>query len=318
MNRTPLKQPSALQMSRLSDRLTFLYVDKCRVEQDDNGTHTRVETDTGVHTTYLPVATLACLLLGPGTSITSPAATALAKHGCALVFTGAGVVRSYSTVAPLSGSTKLLLEQARAVTDEDRRLEVAKRMYAMRFPDAALPPEVDLGVDTLRGLEGARMRAFYQAQARRHRLSGWKRRKDGDAALDPVNEALNYANTALYGVCLATVTGLGMSPGLGIIHQGNPRAFVLDIADLYKTELTIPIAFRQAKSNDAGRDVMFELRDNFRLLRFLPRIVDDIHGLFGAETEINAWDVNDLQLWGGNDTTVTSGFNHDLRRSTRG
>ncbi|MEJ7689327.1 MAG: CRISPR-associated endonuclease Cas1 [Nocardioidaceae bacterium] len=68
--------------------------------------------------------------------------------------------------------------------------------------------------------------------------------------LDTVNEALNYANTALYGVVQGIIGALGMSPGLGIVHEGNPRAFVLDIADLYKTDVTIPLAFAQWKSDE--------------------------------------------------------------------
>ncbi len=313
MNRTKIKQPSGLVMSRMRDRLTFVYLDKCRVEQDDNGTHTRVETEHGTRTTYLPVAVLSCVLLGPGTSITSPAAAALARHGCALVFTGAGAVRSYSTVSALSGSTRLLNKQAFASSNPEVRMRTAKEMFAMRFPDSVLPAGADLSLETLRGLEGARMRAFYQAEARRHRLKNWRRRKDGDEPLDPVNEALNYANTALYGLCLATITGLGMSPGLGIVHEGTPRAFVLDISDLYKTQFTIPLAFRQATSMNPGNDVMRALRDEFRLLRLLPRIVDDLYRLFDEEPSDSRWQLDDLYLWGKDGVWVESGFNLDAR-----
>jgi CRISPR-associated protein Cas1 len=100
-----------------------------------------------------------------------------------------------------------------------------------------------------------------------------------------------------------------MSPGLGIVHEGNPRAFVLDIADLYKTETTIPLAFTQANSDSPGRDVMRALRENFRLLRLLPRMVDDIHFLLGAGDTQQEWDVNDLYLWGPDGATVAAGNN---------
>ena len=311
--RTPVKAPSGLGLTRISDRLSFLYLDKCRIEQDDNGTHARIETESGSRSTYLPVATLACLLLGPGTSISSPAGAALAKHGCAVVFTGAGVVRSYSAISAISGSTRLLTKQARAHVDPRERVRVVKQMFGMRFPDGVLPPGPDLSLEVLRGLEGARMRAIYQSEARRRRLKSWKRRKDGDEPLDTVNLALNYANTALYGVCLAVVCGLGMSPGLGIVHEGNPRAFILDIADLYKTEVTIPLAFRQAASANPGPDVMKALRDEFRLLRLLPRIVNDIHRLFGEEEVADRWDINDLYLWSSTGDFIDSGHNQDRR-----
>jgi CRISPR-associated protein Cas1 len=97
----------AYSLTRISDRISFLYLDHCRVEQDDNGTHTRMETEDGVvYTTYLPTAAIACLMLGPGTSISAPAAAALARNGCCILMTGAGAVRLYSAWSPLSGSTR--------------------------------------------------------------------------------------------------------------------------------------------------------------------------------------------------------------------
>lgn len=315
----------AVSLVRLSDRLSFLYVDKCRIEQDDNGTHTRIVDDEGtVYTTYIPSATLSCLLIGPGTSISAPAASALARDGCAVVMVGAGGVRMYSCWSPLSGSTALLMAQARASVIPEVRTAAASKMLRMRFPDMVLPANRDgtpVSLEQLRGLEGARMKAVYQMEARRRRLSGWRRRKDdfdNRGPIDPVNEALNYANTALYGVCLAVICGLGMSPGLGILHEGNPRSFALDIADLYKSEVVIPLAFKQSNSASPGPDVMRALRDNFRLLRLLPRVVDDIHRIFDIEPSADDWEVNDLSLWGTGGLLVDAGHNrHGLEDTIR-
>lgn len=314
---------TALSLVRLEDRLSFLYLDMCRIEQDDNGTHARVESEEGiVRTTYIPTASLACLLLGPGTSITAPAAAALARNGCAVVFTGAGAVRSYSTFSPFSKSTALLNAQARASVDPARREQVAKEMLRLRFPDVALPEVNSDGspvtLEQLRGLEGARMKAFYRMEAQRRRLKGWRRRKDTageDEPLDAVNEAMNYANTALYGLCLAVICGLGMSPGLGIIHEGNPKAFVLDIADIYKTTVTIPLAFKQAKSTNPGRDVMHALRTELTLLRLLPRIVDDIYRLFDEQPNDQEWewDLMPLSLWGSSGQLIAAEHNRHGR-----
>lgn len=316
----------ALALSRVSDRLTFLYLDRCRIEQDDNGTHARVESEDGlVRTTYLPVATLATLLLGPGTSVTAPAAAALARNGCAVVFTGAGAVRHYSTWSPLSSSTSLLTAQAHAHVEPSRRIEVARAMLRSRFPDSVLPDSnrdgSPVSLEQLRGIEGARMKAFYQLEARKRRLSGWRRRfgeEAGSGPLDPVNDALNHANTALYGLCLAVVCALGMSPGLGFIHQGNPRSFVLDLADLYKTELTIPLAFKQAKSHNPGGEVMRELRSEFRLLRLLPRLVNDIHMFLDEDLADSEWDIDALSLWGTDGGLTEAGYNrHGLEEQIR-
>jgi CRISPR-associated protein Cas1 len=171
----------------------------------------------------------------------------------------------------------------------------------------------DMSIEQLRGMEGARMRAVYQSHAQRRRLGKWRRNKGELGELDTVNEALNYANTALYGVVQGIIGALGMSPGLGIVHEGNPRAFVLDIADLYKTDVTIPLAFAQWRSDEPGRDVMKALRDNFRLLRLLPRIVDDIQFLLGTGNTEDEWDINDLHLWGSDGATVVAGDNWEGR-----
>lgn len=319
----------ALSLTRLSDRLSFLYLDKCRVEQDDNGTHARIETsDEIVHTTYFPTADLSCLLLGPGTSISAPAASALARNGCAVLMTGAGGVRMYSTWSPISSSTRLLEAQARASVIPEVRSMVAVRMLRMRFPDLPVPEfnrdGSPVSLEQLRGLEGARMKAVYREHARRYRMSSWRRRfdeSDGKGPLDAVNEAMNHANTALYGVCLAAICGLGMSPGLGIVHNGSPRAFALDIADLYKTEVTVPLAFKQLNSATPGRDVMRSLRDEFKLLRLLPRIVDDLHRVLDVEFPDSGgtdWDVDVLSLWNSDGSTVNAGHNrHGLDESIR-
>jgi CRISPR-associated protein Cas1 len=317
---------SALSMVRMADRTSFLYLDLCRIEQDDNGTHARVESEAGeVRTTYLPVATLTCLLLGPGTSITAPAANALARNGCAVVFVGAGGVRSYSSFSPVSKSVALLNAQARASAVPQIRTAIAQRMLRMRFPEVAIPElntdGTPVTLEQLRGLEGARMKAFYQLEARKRRLRSWRRRKDesdGRGPLDEVNTALNYANTALYGLCLGVICGLGMSPGLGVVHEGNGKAFVLDVADLYKTQVTIPLAFRQAKSANPGRDVMRSLRDDFTLLRLLPRIVDDLHNLFEVHDDgvSSGWDINPLSLWGSDGELVEAEYNRHGRDET--
>lgn len=318
MPQTPVayKKPHALSLSRIRDRLTFLYLDKCAIRQDDNGTLATIHTGTdNERTAYLPTATLACLLLGPGTSLTQAAAAALARTGCATIFVGSGAVRSYTTFTPLASTTRLLDQQARIVTDTTLRTAAARRMYLKRFPGALPHQDTTLTIDQLRGMEGVRMRAFYQAEAQKRRLPHWQRNRGNQTTLGPmdtVNTALNYANTALYGVTHAAVTALGLSPGLGIIHHGNQNSFVLDIADLYKTDITIPLAFSLHNSTDPGRDATIALRDKLTLIRILPRIVDDIHDILDLDRHHDddpEWDINDLFLWSP-ETTTPSGNNH--------
>jgi CRISPR-associated protein Cas1 len=179
----------------------------------------------------------------------------------------------------------------------ERRIEAARWMYAKRFP-GNLPP--GLSIEQLRGLEGARVKAMYALAAKKHRLNHWHRNRGELGEMDPVNIALNYANTALYGLVNSVVLALGLSPGLGVVHEGQRQAFVLDIADLYKADMTIPLAFSLWRSEDAGRDVMHALRKNFRLLRLLPRIVDDVYELLGHRPDPDqddGWSIETLNLW---------------------
>ncbi|MGF6941283.1 hypothetical protein BKA18_001075 [Streptomyces auratus] len=79
----------------------------------------------------------------------------------------------------------------------------------------------------------------------------------------------------------AVVTSLGCSPALGFVHSGHELAFVLDIADLYKTEIGIPLAFDVAVEDetDVGPRTWRALRDRISELRLLQRCVDDIKDL---------------------------------------
>lgn len=251
-----LKRPNALRLSRAADRLTFIYTDMCRVHQDDNGTLLAVDREDGPRTVYLPTATLAALILGPGTSITAPAAAALAASGCAVMFTGSGIIRSYSAFVTPNRPTDLLLRQAAIVSDPVLRHDAARRLFTKRFPG-----QVDTStasIQNLQALEGVRMKALYRRHAQKQRLGHWRRNSGTDPSMGPpdtVNIALNHANTALYGVVTCAVTLLGLSPGLGIIHTGNRLSFVLDIADLYKADVTIPLAFAAKDSSNPGAEV---------------------------------------------------------------
>lgn len=299
--------PNALMLTRITDRLTFLYLDKCRIERDDNGVHALIETRNTPdqpdgytrHTTYLPTATLTALILGPGTSITNPAAAACFSHGCGITLTGAGTVRSYGTFNSPYAPTHLLERQATLWANPETRTTTARKALLLRFPDIPDPDLHTLTIDQLRGLEGARMKAIYRTNAQRYRLTGWHRNRGDLGPLDPVNEALNYANTALYGLTNAIIQTLGLSPGLGFIHTGNRISFTLDIADIYKTRHVIPLAFSLHKSTDPGADAMRHLRENLRLTRLLPQIVEDIHTLlnFTAHDPDDDWDANTLHLW---------------------
>ncbi|MEU0992116.1 type I-E CRISPR-associated endonuclease Cas1e [Streptomyces sp. NPDC005953] len=267
-------------LPRVADSLSFLYLDMVRVLQDDTGVCAQIQVSPGrTDTVYIPTAALSCLLLGPGVSITTPALTTLARHGTSVVCVGAGGVRTYAGVLPDSLTTHWLEQQVTTWTDQTRRLDVAVRMYRMRFQDAELPDTVTL--EQLRGMEGQRMKALYKILAQQHGIGRFRRNYHPDQwhAQDPVNLALSSANTCLYGIIHAALLALGLSPALGFVHTGKQHAFVYDIADLYKAETTLPLAFALHQSDNPEQEARRRFREKLRLLKLLPRIVRDVQSL---------------------------------------
>jgi len=75
-----------------------------------------------------------------------------------------------------------------------------------------------------------------------------------------------------------------MHPAVGFIHTGKPLSFVYDIADLYKFETVVPLAFRIASKSPAEpeREVRLACRDLFRSDRLLGRIIPLIEEVLAA------------------------------------
>lgn len=267
-------------LPRVRDSLTYLYVEHARVEQDAKSI-TLFDKRGSV---AIPCAALSMLLLGPGSSITHAAVRALAENGCMIAWTGEGAVRLYAHSTGETRSARNLIRQASLASDAASRLAVINRMYRLRFPEE-LPP--GLSLQQLRGREGLRVRDSYarasaetgvQWQGRFYDRGDWRR-------ADPVNRALSTAASALYGICHAAIVAVGYSPGLGFIHTGKMLSFVYDIADLYKAELTIPLAFRAVAEGESGIEsrVRQACRDAFYRGRLLDRIIPDIDRVLGFE-----------------------------------
>jgi CRISP-associated protein Cas1 len=285
--------PTSIQLGRIEDRVTFLYLERCTLSRDSNA----ITATDQQGTVHIPAAGINCVLLGPGTRITHHAMMLMAVCGVSVVWVGEVGVRYYAHGSPLARSTHLLEAQAEAVSNRRRRLAVARAMYEQRFPDEAVE---GLTMQQLRGREGARVRALYRQHAERTGVE-WRRRDydpDRFDDSDAINQALSAAHSALYGVVHAVVVSLGCAPGLGFVHTGHSRAFVYDIADLYKAELTIPLAFDVVAddSMDVGGDTRRAVRDALRQGNVLTRCVHDIRRLL-LPGDAATWDVNVIHLW---------------------
>ncbi len=316
--RARLAAPSLAMLPKVGDSLSFLYLDMVRVVQDDTGVCAQIETPRGTDTVYIPTAALSCVLLGPGTSITARALSTFARHGTTVVCVGAGGVRSYAGILPSSLTTTWLERQAHLWADETSRLDVAVRMYQRRFNDD-VPDGTTLA--QLRGMEGHRMKALYRILTQQHGIGRFRRNYDPDRwdSQDPVNLALSAANTCLYGVVHAALLAMGCSPALGFVHTGTQHAFVYDIADLYKADLTLPLAFSLSTSHNPEQEARRKLRDGLRLIKLLPRIVSDVQALLTPDDEQTGTDADDLpdrhsveivHLWDPKTGAIPAGVNY--------
>lgn len=293
------------ELTRAQDRLTFVYLEHCVVNRDGNA----LTAQDSRGTMHVPAGMIGAVLFGPGTSVTHQAMSLLADAGSSAVWVGEHGVRYYCHGRPLSRTSRLLLAQAAAVSKRPERLTVARRMYEMRFPDDVFAGET---MAQLRGHEGARVRQIYRDQAERFKVH-WDRRsynpQDFEAS-DPANKALTAATSCLYGVVHAVVVALGCSPGLGFIHTGHDRSFVYDIADLYKMEVAVPVAFEMASQFEGdelpGR-VRRAMRDTMRDRKLLTRCVADIYRVLGLtdDDSDHEWDI--VELWDDKDGVVPGG-----------
>lgn len=303
--------PSVPELLRAQDRLSFIYVEHAVIHRDSNA----LTAKDARGTVHIPAATLGTLLLGPGTSISHQAMSLLAESGATAVWVGENGVRYYAHGRTLARSSRFLEAQASLVCNQRSRLAVARKMYLMRFDDEDVD---DLTMQQLRGREGARVRKAYRAHSERTGVAWGKRdyRPDDFEASDPINQALSAAHTALYGVVHAVIVALGCSPGLGFVHTGHDRSFVYDIADLYKAEVSIPVAFTVAAQEvaDVGAATRRAMRDAIYDRRLIEQCVRDLRYLL-LDQDRNAHedegpDADVIMLWNGGGAAVAAGVNY--------
>jgi CRISPR-associated protein Cas1 len=264
----------------IKDRVSVVFLEKGRLDVLD-GAFVVVD-KTGVRT-HIPVGGVACLMLEPGTRVSHAAVTLASRVGCLLVWIGEAGVRLYASGQPGGARADRLLYQAKLALDDDARLKIVRKMYAMRFKEA--PPE-RRSVQQLRGIEGVRVRKMYELIARQYGVA-WKIRNYDHSEWesgDIPNRCLSSATACLYGICEAAILAAGYAPAIGFIHTGKPQSFVYDIADVFKFETVVPVAFRLAarKPRDPERDVRLACRDAFRQSRLLHRIIPSIEEILAA------------------------------------
>lgn len=270
----------------LKDRAGIVFLEYGQVDVID-GAFVLVDRD-GVRV-QIPVGGLACLMLEPGIRITHAAVMLAARVGCLLVWVGEAGVRLYAAGQPGGARADRLLYQARAALDEEARLNVVRKMYQIRFGEDA-PSRRSL--EQLRGIEGARVRKLYQLTAKQYGVKWNARRYDPNNwnSADVPNRCLSAATSCLYGLSEAAILAAGYAPAIGFLHRGKPQSFAYDIADIFKFETVVPVAFDVAAKIDKGkglgapveRQVRQGCRDIFRRTNLLERLIPTIQDVLAA------------------------------------
>lgn len=235
----------------------------------------------------VPHQAVSMILLGPGSSVTHDALRLLARHGTLMAAVGQDGVRTYTAPPLLPDRSDVARRQAELWGNPRRRVSVARHMYALRLGE--ILPHRDL--DTLRGIEGSRVKAIYRLMAEKYGIP-WDGRhydRSNPEATDIPNQAINHAATAVQGAAAIAVQSLAAIPQLGFIHEDSGQAFVLDIADLFRDSITLQIAFVAAKKAINGdettidRLVRREASVVFRKQDVIPCMIDKIKQVLRTE-----------------------------------
>ncbi|OMH30529.1 type I-E CRISPR-associated endonuclease Cas1e [Motiliproteus sp. MSK22-1] len=277
---TTLTPKAPLKPIPIKDRTSLIFLRYGQIDVIDGAF---VLLDKNGVRTHIPVGSVACIMLEPGTRVSHAAAKLAATVGTLLVWVGEAGVRLYASGQPGGARSDKLLYQAQLALDEQLRLKVVRKMFELRFGEAA--PE-RRSVDQLRGIEGARVRKTYELLAKQYGVKWRGRRYDPKdwAKGDKTNQCISAATSCLYGISEAAILAAGYAPAIGFLHSGKPLSFVYDIADILKFETVVPIAFRIAAKNPQKPDqeVRIACRDLFRKDKVLKRLIPLIEEVLAA------------------------------------
>jgi CRISPR-associated protein Cas1 len=233
----------------------------------------------------IPCGVINCILLGPGTSITHDAVKILAEYNCNVFWTGEDGLKFYACGMSPTADSKNFRLQMRLACDKKKSLEIARKMFARRFPDEDIS---DKSLAQLKGMEGIRVKNQYQFYADKYKVL-WDYRNahltDFDDASE-TNKWITMFNQFIYSILCSATISLGYSPHIGFVHSGSPLPFIYDMADLYKEKLCIEPAFRLTDVAVFSKDnAIMEFVKNMNDMKILKQFEEDMKMLFGGQDD---------------------------------
>lgn len=272
-----LGRPPRALMIPVEKRTPYLYLERGALHRGENSVYFRV----GGTDYDIPAATLACVFLGHGTSITQPAALELGRWAVPVLFTGThGYTVAQAWVPSIASRAHLLRRQATVYANARLRAKAVRNMFSIRWHENI--PEKYAIADLMRS-EGRKVKKRYKELADQNDIV-FTRSHDYEVS-DNVNKAISEGSHCLYGLATSVILSLGLTPGLGFLHTGKSASFAYDIADLYKDEFVLPVAFQGVE------DIRKHLIMSSAATRLVPRMVQDILQILGeTDDQAGLWD----------------------------
>jgi len=220
----------------------------------ENGNLLSVRSDKKVD--VIPVANLAVLVLGPGTSISGDAARLCAKHDCYVSFARGGFNIHSVWHTGRYQDPQPLLRQALLFSDPIKKLEVAKKLTKIRVKkEGGAQKELERiesfsELSNLLSFEGLWAKQKYKDLACEFST---KFKRDQNS-IEGVNGKLSLLNNLLYSYVTTIILSMGLSPSMGFVHGSTRRGgLTFDVADIFKMELVmIPAFMHPGISNQAA------------------------------------------------------------------
>ena len=284
------------------------YVEHCRVISSKDGLCFLRKEDAIERVFSIPSLNTACLLLGPGSSLTNSAARRLSTDAVLVAFVGGGGMPVFFASQSEYRKTEYLQGWSAAWHDSVRRFEIAKRFCRARahmiilswsslYPGKHLAEEhvakFLAGVESassitqLMGYEGILVKSLYRELAKHHGIDGFRRENTkGVVPRQAVNGLISNGNYLAYGLAATALWILGIPHGFPVTHGATRRgALVFDVADIVKDACVLPLAFQCAEGGVSQALCRRAIIDRLWAMNCLAYIIDEIKASAGLVNE---------------------------------